>query len=78
MRTIRASEIAAYKYCQRAWWYQVNGYASDNQLEMDDGIAVHEQHGRKIYLAGCLRILAYTLLLLALVILAVGLTLQLL
>ena len=45
---------------------------------MDDGIAVHEQHGRKIYLAGCLRILAYTLLLLALVILAVGLTLQLL
>ncbi|OGO26840.1 MAG: hypothetical protein A2W33_09215 [Chloroflexi bacterium RBG_16_52_11] len=78
MRTIRVSEIASYTYCQRAWWYQVNGELSANQLEMTDGAALHEQHGRKVYLAGCLRALAYALLLLALVILAVEITLQLL
>jgi len=78
MRTIRVSEISSYTYCQRAWWYQVNGEVSANQPEMTDGVALHERHGRKVYLAGCLRVLAYVLLLLALVILAVVITFQLL
>ena len=78
MRTIRASEIASYTYCQRAWWYQVNGQVSDNQLELGEGLTAHQQHGRRVYFAGCLRILAFTLLLLALIALAVELTLWLL
>ena len=78
MRTIRASEIAAYKFCQRAWWYQVNGRPPDNQLELDDGAEMHERHGRRVYLAGFLRVLAYGLILLALATLAVELTMRLL
>jgi len=78
MRTIRASEIASYTYCQRAWWYQMNGQISANQLELGEGITAHEQHGRRVYLAGCVRILAFALLLIALAALAVELTLWLL
>jgi hypothetical protein len=78
MRTIRASEIASYKFCQRAWWYQMNGHPPDNQPDLDDGMEMHERHGRRVYLAGFLRVVAYALVLLALVTLAVELTMQLL
>ena len=78
MRTIRASEIGTYRYCQRAWWYQKNGYSSDNQAELAGGIELHERHGQKVLTAGCLRLAAYALLLLALVMVSVYLAMQLL
>ena len=65
MRTIRASEIGSYCYCQRAWWYQLQGYASDNQAELTGGSDLHEQHGRAVLLAGCFNTIAYALLILA-------------
>jgi CRISPR/Cas system-associated exonuclease Cas4 (RecB family) len=34
MKTIRASELNAYLYCQRAWWYQISGAESENTAEM--------------------------------------------
>jgi len=77
MRTIRASEISSYLYCQRAWWYHKTGVPSDNQAEMAAGSDLHFRHGRKALELSCLRALAYSLLLIALVVLAVYFTNQL-
>ena len=78
MRTLRASEIGTYLYCQRAWWYQLQGYAPGNQEELAGGTELHYRHSRTILISGCVRILAYALLLLALVLLAIFGTQQLL
>ena len=71
MRTIRASEINAYIYCHRAWWYQLQGFESANQGELASGTELHNQHGRVVLISGCLRYVAYTMLLLALIILTI-------
>lgn len=78
MKTIRASEIGAFLYCQRAWWYQKQGLRSENQVELTGGSELHSRHGRAVLRAGCLRILASASLLLALALLAVYWTLRLL
>lgn len=70
MRTVRASEISSFIYCQRAWWYQKQGIASENQSQMAAGTNLHLQHGKSVLLAGILRILAYGLILIALGLLA--------
>lgn len=77
MRTIRASEIGTYIYCQRAWWYQKNGVLPENKEQLDNGIALHSQHVRMVFTTGCIRTIAYMLLLLALVISVIYITLQL-
>jgi hypothetical protein len=71
MRTIRASEIGAYLYCQRAWWFQRQGYLSENQAELAEGSELHYRHARRVMVSGFLRLLAYALFLLALVILTI-------
>jgi len=76
MRTIRASEIGTYLYCQRSWWYQKRGELSENMGEMATGTELHYQHGRVVYTAGCLRYLAYGLLLAALILMAITITNQ--
>ena len=78
MRTIRASDISAYVYCQRAWWYQERGYESGNQEEMVAGSQMHYRHGRRVMVSGCIQIAAYGLLLIALVLLTVYITRQVL
>jgi hypothetical protein len=77
MKTIRASEISTYIYCQRAWWYQKNGHPNQNQSLLADGQKIHQRHGKAVFTAGCLSALAYLSLLLAVVILAVYFTMQL-
>lgn len=77
-RTIRASEIGAYLYCRRAWWYQKLGKPSQNQAEMAAGSELHYRHGRSALRLGCLRSIAYGLLLLALILAAIYLTNQVL
>lgn len=67
MRTIRASEIGTYLYCQRAWGYFKSGLEPQNQAELASGTRLHEQHGRQVALVSALRLLAYLLLLAALV-----------
>ncbi|HWQ84956.1 MAG TPA: hypothetical protein VN363_10340 [Anaerolineales bacterium] len=74
MRTIRASEISTFIYCQRAWWYQKQGIASQNQPQLAAGTSLHLQHGKTVLIAGIFRILAYGLVLLALGLLAAALT----
>jgi CRISPR/Cas system-associated exonuclease Cas4 (RecB family) len=70
MRIIRASEIATYLYCQRAWWYDRQGYESQNLAELAAGSELHEQHGRAALAVGCVKVLAYVLLLAAVVLLS--------
>lgn len=77
-RTIRASEIGTYLYCKRAWWYQSQGVESENQQEMTGGSAYHQTHGRFVLQGMLLRLLAWVVLGVALVLLAVWLTQRLL
>ena len=74
MRTIRASEIGTYLYCQRAWWYQRQGVKSGNQAELAAGTALHERHGRMVFMVGCWRVLAYAFLLISLALLTILIT----
>lgn len=65
-RVIRASEIGQYKYCAKAWWLgSVMGVPSANTRELAHGEAVHQQHGRTVWLAGALRWVALALLVVA-------------
>jgi len=67
MRNIRASEIGAFLYCQRAWWYWRQGYEPGNQAEMNAGMEFHIHHAKLSLLSSVLRFLAVGLLVLALV-----------
>jgi hypothetical protein len=78
MRTIRASEVGAFQYCQRAWWYHRNGVAPENKMEMAEGLELHSRHGRKVMAAGCLRAAAYSVILLAVLLIATQVALRLL
>jgi hypothetical protein len=78
MRPIRASEIGAFLYCRRAWWYQSQGVESENQADLAGGTAFHQQHGRQVMGANLLRLAGWLLLALALITLVVTLTMQVL
>jgi len=78
MRTIRASEIGSFLFCQRAWWYRSQGIEPSNQGELLAGSELHRQHGRRILAADLLRTLGLLVLLAALVLAAIYLTRQVL
>jgi len=77
MRTIRASEIGAFLYCRRSWWYQLQGFVSENKTELAGGTNYHRQHGRQVVRAAVLRLAGWGLLLLAVILAAIALTAQL-
>jgi hypothetical protein len=76
MRTIRASELGAYLFCRRAWYYQKTGVVSQNTADLAAGSDLHYRHGRSVLRFGAIRLAAYALLLLALVLIALYLTSQ--
>jgi hypothetical protein len=76
MRTIRASEICTFIFCQRAWWYQREGVEPINRAEMSAGSQFHEQQGNITRSAIMMRIFAWVLIILAIVGMTVYLTIQ--
>lgn len=66
---IRASEVGAYLYCRRAWWYRKQGVEAENQDELAAGTELHLQHGRQVVAAALLWTLGWVLLLAALTLL---------
>lgn len=78
MRTIRASEIGTYLFCARAWWHRRNGTPSLNETIMQEGTTHHEQHGARVAAAGFLQKAGVVLLLLAVLLIAVGITMAVL
>ena len=55
MRAIRASELGSYRFCERAWWYQLQGVESDNLTDLAAGSSYHQSHGRRTLSAGLMR-----------------------
>jgi hypothetical protein len=46
---IRASELAQYSFCQRAWWLgTVKGIPSQNQASLTRGVAAHNRHHQQV------------------------------
>ncbi len=76
MRIIKASELGAFLYCRKAWFYQLSGLESENQAELSGGSQMHRQHSLRVAGAGLLKLAGWALLLLALVLLAVAATLK--
>jgi hypothetical protein len=75
---IRASELAEYAFCARAWWLgRVKGLPSANVVAMRHGAEQHQAHGRAVEGYHRLRSLAVVLLILAVVALAAWLLLGL-
>jgi hypothetical protein len=59
VRIVRASELAAYLYCRRAWWlHAIRGVEPENQRELAAGTAGHARHGLGVALAAWLQRLA--------------------
>ncbi len=67
MRIIRASEVGTYLFCQRAWWYQLQGVEPENKAELAGGNEIHEKHAQSVSAITCLQVAAYACLLLAIV-----------
>ena len=72
-KVIRASDIGAYLYCRRAWWYRLQGYPPENQAALEQGTQFHQAHGRQVGDALRLHRAAFLLFLLALALLAAAL-----
>jgi hypothetical protein len=46
---VQASEISLYVYCKRAWWLKhVKGERPRNLQDLEQGLQVHEAHGRTV------------------------------
>ncbi len=69
-RTLRASEIAEFIFCQRAWWYRRLGTPSANTGRLRSGTRWHREHGQSVLAANCLRVAGYLLLIAAAVVAA--------
>ena len=66
---IKASEIGEYLYCQRAWWYRMQGAQSANARALEAGTLAHVRHGRGLRSVFWLRLAAFGLVVLALLLL---------
>ena len=66
-QVLRASEVAQYAYCARAWWLgSVQGLRSSHAEALESGRAAHRQHGRRLRRSDRIHRLAYLSLGLAL------------
>ena len=73
LQIIKASELGSFLYCQRAWWYQRQGIASENTAALANGEFQHSQHAFNAKISILLKWLALGLLLIALALIFVSL-----
>ncbi len=60
---IRASELGTFVFCARAWWLErVEGLEPGNTEQRLAGDAAHVAHGRRVWVAGWLRRLAWAVI----------------
>jgi hypothetical protein len=71
-RTVRASEIGSFIYCQRAWWYQRQGFEPINRSELAAGSEFHSAHAGRARSVILMRIIAWVLMLAAVVFLIIN------
>jgi hypothetical protein len=72
-RIIRASEIGQYDFCAKAWWLgSIEGVPPSNLRQLQAGTAAHEAHGRQVKRAWQLQIMAFMLVGLGVIILALA------
>ena len=64
---VRASEVAEFAYCRRAWWYARQGYPSAHLDQQTTGTKLHARHGRRVIAARFARYFGFVLLLLSVV-----------
>lgn len=64
-RTVRASEIGSFVYCQRAWWYQRQGFKPINRNELAAGSDFHDAQAGKARSVILMRVIAWILALAA-------------
>jgi hypothetical protein len=70
-RTVRASEIGSFIYCQRAWWYQRQGFEPMNRNELAAGSEFHSSHNVKTRSVILMRVIALVLMIAVLIYIAV-------
>jgi hypothetical protein len=64
---VRASDLATWAYCRRAWWLaRVQNVAPGDAAPLEAGAAFHTAHGRALDRARWLRRLGIVLLVIAL------------
>ena len=56
---LRASEVAEYVYCARAWRLRIEGHRpASGQARREAGVAWHQAHGQAVVRARRMRLLA--------------------
>jgi hypothetical protein len=73
-RLVRASEIGAFAFCERAWGYAARGEASERQPEIEAGQHYHARRLRRASWSLTMRRIGHACLVLAAVALAIALT----
>lgn len=72
-RTVRASEIGAYIFCQRAWWYQRSQQPTLNKQELAAGSDFHHRHAGRIRASRVLHTVSRIAIFIALILLLLAL-----
>ncbi len=72
-RLVRASEIGAFTFCERAWGYAARGEASERQPEIEAGQHYHTHQLRRASWSLTLRRIGFACLVLAAAALAIAL-----
>jgi len=70
--TIQASEIAAFVFCRRAWWYSRLDIPPENVKSLAQGTRWHQHHGLQVILWRWARTLGILAILTAMVLAAIA------
>ena len=75
-RTVRASEIGSFVYCQRSWWYRRQGETPINRDQLTDGTQYHESHAGHARMIRNLQSVSWLALLIAITFLTIYISIQ--